>query len=69
MILSWTRGIAKVHDPFSSDVTMTGGTLIGFSIAWVILLGCTFFPIHKFRKIVYYKSIVMSICLIALFIW
>ncbi|KAL6248825.1 hypothetical protein RBB50_003888 [Rhinocladiella similis] len=69
MILSWTKGISKVHDPFGSDVTMTGGRLIGFAIAWVICLACTLVPVHKFRKVIYYKSIVMSICLLAFFGW
>jgi hypothetical protein len=27
--------IAHVHNPFSSQVTMTGGRLIGFAVGWV----------------------------------
>jgi NCS1 family nucleobase:cation symporter-1 len=69
MILSWTMGISKVHDPFGSDVTMTGGRLIGFSIAWLICAACTLIPVHKFRQVIYYKSVVMSICLLAFFGW
>jgi nucleobase:cation symporter-1, NCS1 family len=69
MILSWTKGISKVHNPFDSTVTMTGGRLIGFSIAWVILMFCTLIPVHKLRKVVYYKSAVMTICLFAFFGW
>lgn len=48
---------------------MTGGRLIGFSIAWVILMFLTLIPVHKFRKIIYYKSVVMTICLFAFFGW
>ncbi|KAI1609774.1 permease for cytosine/purines, uracil, thiamine, allantoin-domain-containing protein [Exophiala viscosa] len=69
MILAWTEGISKVHDPFSKEVSMTGGRLIGFSIAWLICLGCTFIPVHKFRKVIYFKSVIMSICLLAFFGW
>lgn len=69
MILSWTKGISKVNNPFPSDVSMTGGRLIGFVIAWVILMGCTFVPVHKFRKVIYVKSVVTTICLLAFFGW
>jgi len=61
--------IAHVHDPFSSDVTMTGGRLIGFSIGWLITLSCCWVPFHKFQKLVIIKGPIMIFFIFAFFIW
>lgn len=61
--------IADVPNPFSSDVTMTGGRLIGFVIGWILTLGCTFVEVHKFRSLIKVKSAIMILCLVAFFIW
>jgi NCS1 family nucleobase:cation symporter-1 len=61
--------IAQVPNPFSSDVTMTGGRMVGFVIGWLLTLGCTFVQVHKFRGLIVVKSVVMTACLIVFFIW
>ncbi|KAH6675872.1 permease for cytosine/purines, uracil, thiamine, allantoin-domain-containing protein [Halenospora varia] len=62
-------GIARVHSPFSKDVTMTGGRLIGFACGWVVTLSCCWVPFHKFQKLVIAKSAVMLFFIFAFFIW
>ena len=61
--------IAHVHNPFSSQVTMTGGRLIGFACGWVVTLACCWVPFHKFQKLVIAKSAVMVFFILAFFIW
>jgi NCS1 family nucleobase:cation symporter-1 len=61
--------IAHVHNPFSSQVTMTGGRLIGFAVGWVVTLACCWVPFHKFQKLVIAKSAVMVFFIFAFFIW
>lgn len=61
--------IADVPNPFPKDVTMTGGRMIGFTIAWLLTLFCAMFQVHKFRKLIMVKSVLMLGCLVAFFIW
>lgn len=61
--------IAHVHNPFSSQVTMTGGRLIGFACGWVVTLACCWVPFHKFQKLVVVKSAAMLFFILAFFIW
>lgn len=61
--------IANVPNPFPSDVTMTGGRLIGYTIGWLLTLFCAFFQVHKFRNLIIAKSGIMIVCLLAFFIW
>ncbi|CZR68190.1 related to uracil permease [Phialocephala subalpina] len=61
--------IAHVHNPFSSQVTMIGGRLIGFSVGWVITLACCWIPFHKFQRLVIAKSAIMVFFIFAFFIW
>lgn len=61
--------IANIPNPFPSDVTVTGGRLVGFAIGWMLTLGCTFVQIHKFRKLIMIKFCVMLVCLLSFFSW
>lgn len=61
--------IAKVPNPFGPDVTMTGGRLIGFVIAWILNISATYFEIHRFRKLIIVKAVIMIVCLFAFFGW
>ncbi|KAF7554427.1 hypothetical protein G7Z17_g2889 [Cylindrodendrum hubeiense] len=61
--------IAHVPNPFSADVTMTGGRMIGFVLGWLLTLFCAMFEVHKFRKLIMVKSVLMIGCLLAFFIW
>ncbi|KAH8675947.1 permease for cytosine/purines, uracil, thiamine, allantoin-domain-containing protein [Xylariales sp. PMI_506] len=53
--------IANVPNPFSSDVTMIGGRLIGFNIGWILTLACTFVQVHKFRPSSKPKALAKSV--------
>ncbi|KAL6416165.1 putative uracil permease protein [Ilyonectria robusta] len=61
--------IAHVPNPFPADVTMTGGRMIGYVIGWLLTLFCAMFQMHKFRKLIMVKSVLMLGCLLAFFIW
>jgi cytosine/uracil/thiamine/allantoin permease len=61
--------IKNLPNPFGPDVTMTGGRLIGFVIGWVATLASTYFEIHKFKKLIIVKAVIMMACLIAFFGW
>ena len=61
--------IAHVHNPFSSDVSMTGGKLIGFTLGWVIVVSLVFIKPSKMSGIIITKSVLMVICLVAFFGW
>lgn len=61
--------IAHVHNPFSKDVTMTGGRLIAYSVGWVLCLGCAFIKPQRLSFLIYFKSVIMMICLITFFGW
>jgi nucleobase:cation symporter-1, NCS1 family len=61
--------MAHIPNPFPSDVTMTGGRMVGFVIGWLLTLGCAFVQVHRFRKLIMVKSVIMVSCLFAFFIW
>jgi NCS1 family nucleobase:cation symporter-1 len=61
--------IANVPNPFPKDVTMTGGRLIGFALAWVVVIGCAFIRPQKLSGLIMFKSGIMMICLIIFFAW
>ncbi|KAF8851244.1 hypothetical protein BDZ45DRAFT_730997 [Acephala macrosclerotiorum] len=61
--------IAHVHNPFSSQVTIIGGCLIGFAVGWVIALAYCWVLFHKFQRLVIAKSAVMVFFIFAFFIW
>ena len=61
--------IARVPNPFSADVTMTGGRLIGYSVAWLVTLACAFIRPQKLSGLIIAKSGLMIICLIIFFAW
>lgn len=61
--------IADVPNPFSADVTMTGGRLIGFSLQWLLTLSCAFFQVHKFKRLIVAKSVIMIACLLSFCVW
>lgn len=62
-------GIADIPNPFPRDTTMTGGRMIGFVICWIATLFCACFQVHKFRTLVFVKSGIMMVCLVAFFVW
>ncbi|KAF4634403.1 hypothetical protein G7Y89_g3709 [Cudoniella acicularis] len=61
--------IANVPNPFGPEVTMAGGRLIGFVIAWLCTLSSTYFKTHRFKKLIIVKAAIMLTCLIAFFGW
>ena len=61
--------IARVPNPFPSDVTMTGGRLIGYSLGWLICLSFCFIRPQKLSALILAKSGIMIICLITFFAW
>ncbi|KAG7727640.1 hypothetical protein KL933_002574 [Ogataea haglerorum] len=47
MLYALTPKMAQIHNPFSSDYSITGGRLVGFAIGWVVTLLLAFVPIKK----------------------
>lgn len=63
-------GIAAVGPAlFGPDVTMTGGRLIGFVIAWTSNIAATYFEIHRLKGLIMIKFAVMLVCLVAFLVW
>lgn len=69
MLHAMFPSIANVHNPFSSDVTMTGGRLIGFTLGWLIVLALAFLKPAKMSGVILSKGILMMICLFIFFGW
>ncbi|KAG7718459.1 hypothetical protein KL949_002688 [Ogataea haglerorum] len=69
MLYALTPKMAQIHNPFSSDYSITGGRLVGFAIGWVVTLLLAFVPIKNYNKVVVWKTSLMLVLLLIFLIW